>query len=76
MLTGWYTDGNGDVYYLNPLSDNTRGRMITGWLQIEGKWYYFNELPDGTRGKLLKSTTTPDGYIVDADGAWTGKTTN
>lgn len=76
MLTGWYTDEKGDVYYLNPLSDNTRGRMITGWFQIDGKWYYFNELPDGTRGKLLTSTTTPDGYVVDANGAWTGEKTN
>lgn len=76
MLTGWYTDEQGDRYYLNPLSDNTKGFMITGWSQIDGKWYYFNERSDGTRGRLLTSAVTPDGYIVDADGVWTGQATN
>lgn len=73
MVTGWYTDGAGDTYYLNPLSDNTKGRMMTDWLLIEGKYYYFNEEPDGTRGKLYRNTATPDGYHVDENGVWDGK---
>ena len=68
MMTGWYTDGNGDTYYLNPVSDNTLGRMVTGWYLIDGVYYYFNEEPDGTRGKMYRNTRTPDGYLVDEDG--------
>lgn len=73
MLTGWYTDADGNRYYLNPNSDNTLGAMRTGWVFIDEKYYYFNERPDGTRGKLYRNTTTPDGYAVDANGVWDGK---
>lgn len=60
MITGWYTDSDGDTYYLNPASDNTRGRMVTGWWLIDGVYYYFNETPNGKRGKMLKSATQPN----------------
>ncbi|MFR2847028.1 MAG: hypothetical protein ACLTC4_07755 [Hungatella hathewayi] len=73
MVTGWYQDGDGNSYYLNPNSDGTLGRMVTGWQLIDGKWYYFNEISDGKRGALLKNTTTPDGYVVDENGVWNGK---
>ena len=36
------------------------------WQQINGAWYYFNEA-----GYMLANTTTPDGYYVGPDGAWT-----
>lgn len=73
MVTGWYTDGAGTTYYLNPLSDNTKGRMVTGWLQINGKYYYFNDESDGTRGKMYRNTMTPDGFRVDENGVWDEK---
>lgn len=34
------------------------------------KWYYFNPVSDGTRGALYVNRTTPDGYVVGADGVW------
>lgn len=68
MVTGWYTDGAGDTYYLKTVSDNTKGSMAVGWLLIDGNYYYFNEEPDGSRGKLLRNTTTPDGHVVDKNG--------
>lgn len=71
MLTGWFTDSNGQTFYLHNTSDGTRGAMETGWAKIDGKWYYFHETSDGTKGHLLKATKTPDGYTVNADGAWT-----
>ena len=40
MQTGWL-ELNGERYYLYPISDGWKGRMLTGWQQIEGKWYYF-----------------------------------
>lgn len=70
MKTGWYVDEEGDTYYLNVVSDNTKGRMAVGWWLIDGIYYYFNEVPDGRRGRLLKNTRTPDGFFVDEKGAW------
>lgn len=70
MMTGWFTDADGKKYYLNLVSDGTKGAMKTGWQLIDGKWYYFNQVSDGTRGVLLVNTTTPDGFTVGADGVW------
>ena len=70
LISGWYTDTDQNVYYLNPVSDGTLGRMVTGWNWIDGKCYYFNLQQDGTRGKLLKNAVTPDACQVNADGAW------
>ncbi len=75
MVTGWFTDQDGKRYYLNPMSDNTLGRMITGWRWIDGtdgkkRCYYFNPVSDGTKGALLFNAVTPDGYMVDKDGIW------
>ena len=74
MLTGWVTDVDGNIYYLNPASDGTRGMMLIGWQQIDGRWYYFSkDEGSGTMGALLRNTITPDGYHVDETGAWTGR---
>lgn len=82
MLTGWqmldgkwyYLDAvNGDMaegwkfidgkwYYLNPVS----GDMADGWKVVDGKWYYLMPVS----GECLLDTVTPDGYKVDASGAW------
>lgn len=76
MTTGWYTDELGDTYYLNPVSDNTLGRMFTGWCWIDDngdgvfECYYFQEASDGKRGRLYKNETTPDGYTVNDKGQW------
>ena len=59
MLTGW-ADVGGKWYYLN-----ADGAMAIGWIQADTKWYYL-----GSDGAMLSSTTTPDGYLVDASGAW------
>ena len=57
MRTGWLTfDGERYCFY-------TSGKMTSGiWVEIGGKHYYF--YPDGT----LATSTTVDGYTVDADG--------
>ena len=62
MDTDWiYTDNN--WFYLNPVSDGTRGRMLTGWQQIGPYKYYLNPVSDGTRG------ARKTGYQF-IDGAW------
>ena len=43
--------------------------VTSSWfLAPDGKWYYF-----GTDSIMLVDTTTPDGYHVDASGAWDGQ---
>lgn len=76
MQTGWFKDSDGRWYFFNPVSDSTLGRMTTGWNWIKGndgklRCYYFEEISNGHRGAMYSGTTTPDGYTVDADGAWT-----
>ena len=40
------------------------GKPITSvWKWHGGRWYYF-----GADGKMLKSTVTPDGYLLDNEG--------
>ena len=59
MATGWIKD-NGSWYYLKD-----SGAMATGWSKDNGKWYYL-----ASSGNMLSNTRTPDGYYVDANGAW------
>lgn len=51
---------NGKWYYFDG-----EGYAMTGWQQINGIWYYLYE-----DGSMAAGTTTPDGYQVDASGAW------
>lgn len=44
---------------------NLDSSMKTGWLEWKGLWYYFNN-----DGSMLTNSTTPDGYVVDANGVW------
>ena len=66
MKTGWEkVDGN--WYYMA-----SSGKMVTGWCQIDGTWYYFSK-ESNALGQMLYNTTTPDGYTLDENGAWTGE---
>lgn len=82
MQTGWKLVNN-KWYYLDLVNgdmkvdwqlinnkwyfmDLVNGDMKTGWQQIRGKWYYL----DPINGDCLINTTTPDGYVVDENGAW------
>ena len=69
MVTGWFTDVDGNRYYLNPVSDGAQGRMVTGWYWVDGMCYYFNPVSDGTRG-AMKRNCEIDGYQLNADGIW------
>lgn len=71
MKTGWFFDASTQVwYYLDP----TNGDMKTGWILTNGKWYYLNGDTSGASGKpfgaMYVNSKTPDGYVVDANGAW------
>ncbi len=69
-ISQWIFYDNG-WYYLNADS-----RMASGWNWIAGsdgisRCYCFSEDPLGTVGKLYTNTVTPDGSLVNSDGAWT-----
>ena len=70
MMTGWFKDTDGGVYYLWPYSDGSRGRMVTGWQWIDRdgdrreECYFFHTESDGTKADA-EGTVTPDGYEVN-----------
>lgn len=72
MKTGWHLDGDGRWYFLNPISDGTKGRMMTGWHWIDGRCYYLEERAGRGHplGAMYAGERTPDGYEVDRNGAW------
>lgn len=63
MQTGW-VNVSGTWYYLNPISDGTRGAMKTGWINDRGTWYYL--YPNGA----MAHDTTINGYRLGSNGAW------
>ncbi len=75
---GWFTDKDGQKYFLHDQHDGKFGFMYTGWNMISGQWYYFNTaakagsstLAGASKGSLVTNGMTPDGFKVDANGAW------
>lgn len=77
MESGWVKPNTEDGlwYYLNnDLTSPDFGKMQTGWISKgpAGPDYYLNDgsVADLPLGACLTNTTTPDGYQVDASGAW------
>ena len=62
-----WMDISGATYHFD-----SNGYMATGWQLISGVYYYF----DPKSGALYRSCTTPDGYLVNADGAWVDEAGN
>ena len=56
----WFKWGS-DWYYFN----NNGKPALNQWVLTNDVWYYL-----GYNGVMLTNTTTPDGYKVDANGAW------
>ena len=73
MNSGWFTDRDGNTYFLHDQNDSQAGAMYTGWHWIGGKCYYFQDTADAARpaGSMMKNGTTPDGYTVNENGEWT-----
>lgn len=69
FAAGWQQNENGWWYATN---DDGTAWYANEWQWIDGNGdgvaesYYFDQ-----NGYLLTNTTTPDGYTVNADGAWT-----
>lgn len=57
----WKQDSKGWWY-----QEDNGSYPASTWKEINGKQYYF-----GADGYMLANTTTPDGYTVNGDGAWT-----
>ena len=74
-------------YYFHERPDGSMGHMYTGWNEIDGSWYFFGRdgrmmtgwrwinrrcyYMDPISGRMYSNTVTPDGFTVDATGAWT-----
>lgn len=56
----WRQEQDGRWYYYDE-----EGTMCTGWIEVGGKHYYLYE-----DGHCAMNEITPDGFRVDADGAW------
>lgn len=56
----WRQEQDGRWYYYDE-----GGTMCTGWIEVGGKHYYLYE-----DGHCAMNEITPDGFRVDADGAW------
>ena len=66
-LPGWVQDGENWRYV-----GKNGYYTVNSWLQdTDGKWYYFN-----MGGLMVVDDYTPDGYYVDASGAWDGQPAN
>lgn len=68
MLTGWYQNtADGGWYYLNPVSDGTRGMMCTGWQKIGEHWYWLQTIQDGNQGRMMTGWNRIGGkwYFLD-----------
>ena len=63
LINKWEQDSSKKWFYLG-----SEGAMVTStWVTWNSKQYYLN-----TNGDMAENTTTPDGYVVDGNGAWTG----
>ena len=61
LKSGWFTDADGQVYYLSEQHDGTFGRMAAGWNKVGGAWQFFNDDPaKGTYGAWVKDEPAPD----------------
>lgn len=70
MNTGWIKDEAGSWYFCSTNTDATEGAMVFGWQWIDGRCYYFEPESSEHPGKMFANGTTPDGYLVNQDGAW------
>ena len=80
MCTGLVKVNNVNYYF------NADGAMMTGWVQLGGKWYYFDTASGAMKtgwvntsdkwyflksdGSMAVNEATSDGYKVDANGVW------
>lgn len=64
VFAGWEPAG-GTYRYRN----EDGAYAVSQWINENGTYYYLDEA-----GYMARSTTTPDGYLVDAGGAWVTET--
>jgi FOG: Glucan-binding domain (YG repeat) len=69
MFTGWKLNSSDNNWYH---LDESTGKMAKGWKLVGGQWYYFTDVENIGRpvGSMYAGEITPDGYKVDASGAY------
>lgn len=73
VYTGWLVDNIGKWYYLNPVSNGTKGAMQTGWLTdpLDGNRYYL----DPQTGQMITGWVNIDDiwyYFTESGGEYSG----
>lgn len=63
-----FVNWDGNRYFLNPISDGYRGRMLIGYQKINGNDYYFEEKEGPFQGRMYRNEGVPDGRIAGPDG--------
>lgn len=64
VFAGWEQTGNSYRY-----KDESGAYAVSRWVEYSGKSYYLDQ-----NGIMGSNTTTPDGYLVAADGSWVEET--
>lgn len=61
MDIGFFTDINGNTFFLDNTNNNSQGVLLSGWKMINNDWYYFNEEHNGFFGKMATGWNWIDG---------------
>ena len=70
MVTGWYSDKSGRMFYLEEEVGNYEGELVVGLREINGNTYYFDESSSNNEGVMLTgwfSDKTGNKYYFSKD---------
>ena len=68
LMRAGFINWKGNRYFLNPISNGYRGRMLTGYQKINGLEYYFEEKDGPLQGRMYRNENVPDKRFAGPDG--------
>ena len=68
LMRAGFINWKGNRYFLNPISNGYRGRMLTGYQKINGLEYYFEEKEGPLQGRMYRNENVPDKRFAGPDG--------
>ena len=68
LMRAGFINWKGNRYFLNPISNGYRGRMLTGYQRINGLEYYFEEKDGPLQGRMYRNENVPDKRFAGPDG--------
>ena len=67
LMRAGFINWKGNRYFLNPISNGYRGRMLTGYQKINGLEYYFEEKDGPLQGRMYRNENVPDKRFAGPD---------